>query len=244
LGFFNTLLVNYHEGQMLKKLIRYIRGPQRSERLKVFERLYNKGGWDRGDGETVSGAGSTLAYTIELRKMLPSLLNRLSVKMILDVPCGDFNWFKHVDIGAVKYTGMDIVPELIKANRKAYRSRRRKFIQGDATVDPLPRADLMICRDLFRHLSIGDCYAVLEAFVQSKTPWLLVTSYIVDSNRDIDAVMGSRPLNLQVAPFNFPPPEQTFPDWIEGYRERYLCLWSRDDVIRSTAGSIKHIWNS
>ena len=39
---------------------------------------------------------------------------------LLDAPCGDFNWMRHVPLGGVSYTGADVVPELIARNRRDY----------------------------------------------------------------------------------------------------------------------------
>lgn len=49
---------------------------------------------------------------------------------------------REVDLGAIRYVGVDIVPEIVARNRERYGdSDRRHFIVGDATSDPLPPAD-------------------------------------------------------------------------------------------------------
>jgi hypothetical protein len=38
---------------------------------------------------------------------------------LLDIPCGDFNWMKLLNLG-VDYIGADIVGELIAENRRRF----------------------------------------------------------------------------------------------------------------------------
>ena len=60
----------------------------------------------------------------------------------------------------VDYTGVDVVPELVMENQKQHGTARRRFVVLDATRDPLPALDLIICRDLLIHLSTADCWAL------------------------------------------------------------------------------------
>ncbi|GLK68299.1 class I SAM-dependent methyltransferase [Hansschlegelia plantiphila] len=204
---------------------------------KEFSKLYARGGWKRGDGETASGAGSTLQYTEQIRNELPALFAKYAVKTLLDAPCGDFNWFSHIDVGAMDYIGMDIVDAMVADNTRKYGSRQRRFISGDASTTPLPKADMLLCRDLMRHIKLEASLDVLRNFVRSGTPWLLATSYVVRHNADIEKNFGSRPINLMIEPFFLPKPRLKIYDSIEGFRKRYLCLWSREEVEAALARS-------
>ena len=42
--------------------------------------------------ESASGDGSSLEYTENLRRELPHLFKKFSIKTIFDAPCGDLNW--------------------------------------------------------------------------------------------------------------------------------------------------------
>lgn len=55
----------------------------------VFSEIFKTNKWR--STESVSGAGSELKYTANLRKHLPALFEELGVKSVLDAPCGDFN---------------------------------------------------------------------------------------------------------------------------------------------------------
>jgi hypothetical protein len=50
----------------------------------------------RQNEESVSGFGSTLEYTANLRNKLPELFGKFSIKTIFDAPCGDFNWMGYI----------------------------------------------------------------------------------------------------------------------------------------------------
>src|SRR5260370_61794 len=91
-----------------------------------FTWVYKRNHW--GDRESVSGPGSTLRYTENLRKQLPLLFAEYKVRKVLDAPCGDFNWMqedvKEIDID---YVGADIVPQLVENNNALYKSERVGF---------------------------------------------------------------------------------------------------------------------
>ena len=44
-----------------------------------------------------------------------------------DIPCGDFNWMKYIDLKNVKYTGYDIVSDIIKNNNVSFSNETIKF---------------------------------------------------------------------------------------------------------------------
>jgi len=83
----------------------------------IFTGIYLSNGWS--GKESKSGTGSDLDQTRIIRQQIPKLFRKLGIKSVLDVPCGDFWWFKEMDLGNIKYIGADIVPELIKSNRSS-----------------------------------------------------------------------------------------------------------------------------
>ncbi|TRZ51624.1 MAG: hypothetical protein D4S01_04355, partial [Dehalococcoidia bacterium] len=72
-----------------------------------------------GTRESVSGYGSELQNTEEIRQALPHIISKYSIRSIVDVPCGDWNWMQKVELD-VNYIGLDIVPDMVVANNKAY----------------------------------------------------------------------------------------------------------------------------
>ena len=60
----------------------------------LFTLIHDKDLWN--GKESVSGPGSTFDATRNIRASLPGLLERFSIRSVLDIPCGDFNWMQHV----------------------------------------------------------------------------------------------------------------------------------------------------
>lgn len=224
-----------------KTAMRIIRDPRRAGLLALpaiedrFTRIFELNHW--GSSESVSGIGSELAFTKNLRTHLPVVFDRFSVHTVLDVPCGDFNWMRHVlAIANVRYIGGDIVKPLVDRNTAAFGSTRVKFVHLDLTKDALPAAELLICRDCLFHLSYADVRRVLDNFVRSEIPYLLSTTFLDRPsivNRDI--VTGDfRPIDLFAMPFGLPSEVlYRFDDWIPPHPPREMCLWSRTQIAAS-----------
>lgn len=117
----------------------------------VFSYIYQNRLW--GKEESVSGTESSLAQTAVLREQLPVLCRRYGVRTLLDIPCGDFNWMRAVDLDGMVYQGADVVDELIQTCRSQYATRNIQFEVMDLLEDPLPRVDLILCRDCLVHFS-------------------------------------------------------------------------------------------
>ena len=45
------------------------------------------------------------------------MLKGLKVRRLLDAPCGDHNWMRHVDLDGIQYLGMDLVEDIVKHNQ-------------------------------------------------------------------------------------------------------------------------------
>jgi hypothetical protein len=120
----------------------------------IFNNIYKNNAWN--SKESVSGSGSTLNQTKKIRKVLPKLIQDFKINSILDIPCGDFNWMKEISLN-IKYIGADIVDTLTQNNKK-YENNLTHFLTLDATLDRLPKTDLIICRDCLVHFSFKDFF--------------------------------------------------------------------------------------
>ncbi|WP_299322874.1 class I SAM-dependent methyltransferase [Parasphingopyxis sp.] len=196
----------------------------------VFADIFARGGWKSENNESASGPGSTLAFTENLRAKLPGVLRDLHVDTLLDAPCGDLNWLSEIDLGEIRYIGMDIVPELIAQNQARFGDESRSFAVADITRDPLPSADLILVRDFFIHMPFDSIWAFFRNFATSDIEWALLSSYPNDENNEQKLNGRSRPLNLQVAPFSLPEPARTIDDYVPGRWQRYIGLWSRAQI--------------
>jgi hypothetical protein len=125
------------------------------------------------------------------------------------------------------YVGIDVVPEVIEANRRFERPGVR-FAVADAVTGPLPEADVVLCREVLFHLSFRDGLAALRN-MRVCAPWLLVTTdTTIWFNSDVPSG-DFRRINLQRAPYRLPAPHRTIPDKavIPG---RVLGLWRSKDL--------------
>jgi hypothetical protein len=103
---------------------------------KHFTDIYQRNTF--GGRESRSGEGSTLEQTAVIREEIPRLLRELRAKTFLDAPCGDLNWMQLVDLPVEKYYGVDIVEELIAADRDRFASRCASSKRDLARPCPLP----------------------------------------------------------------------------------------------------------
>jgi SAM-dependent methyltransferase len=194
----------------------------------AFTRHYERGDWL--EPETVSGPGSSLERTGAIRRALPALFAELAVRRVIDAGCGDFHWFQTLDVELESYIGIDVVEALVVANRLRHAAPRRRFVSLDIISDPLPPADLILCRDCLVHLKNGQVGAALRNFRRSGSRYLLATTFTGDHpNHDIP-LGGWRPLNLERNPFRLGPPLQLISerDCVEDvrYADKTLGLWT------------------
>lgn len=177
---------------------------------------------------SVSGLGSEAQATRTLRRELPLLLRRLGVTSLLDAPCGDAGWIARLDLAGVSYTGADIVPGCVATNASTKRALGR-FIVADLTLDALPSADAILCRDCLVHLSFANIMRAVSNFRRSGARWLMTTTF-PGWQRNVDCEDGDwRALNLEQPPFDWPAPVELVNEGCEeaggGWRDKSLGVW-------------------
>ncbi len=226
--FFRNLKYKLPGYSQIKYLKRKYRQRKFNDAEDIFTDHYNKNFW--GDSESVSGSGSTLTYTENIRKELPDLIEGLSCNSMLDAPCGDYNWIKLIKWKEdFSYIGGDIVKALIESNSDKFARDKVSFIHLNIIDDTLPDVDLWMCRDCFIHLSNEDVSKALSNFSKSNIDYLLVSNYPQCTvNRNMPTGSG-RLYNLLLPPFNLPAPVKTIDDWVEGFPVRNLSLWRKSD---------------
>jgi SAM-dependent methyltransferase len=177
-----------------------------SNTARVFQKICGEKA--KPSQEAVSCTESELRNAAHIIRELPGLLRRYGVRSILDVPCGDFGWMRHVDLSGVDYTGADIVPELIAANQSAWAAPTRRFIQRDLLRDKLPDADLVLCRDCLSNFSHMDVLRALERIADTASRFLLTTTFVYRTYpRNADIATGQwTPINLEMAPYDLGSP--------------------------------------
>src|SRR5690349_11900148 len=66
-----------------------------NDREGIFTKIYRSDWW--GSPESKSGTGSQLARTETFRRELRAWIQEGRVTSMLDAPCGDYNWIRHVE---------------------------------------------------------------------------------------------------------------------------------------------------
>jgi SAM-dependent methyltransferase len=190
-----------------------------------FTEYFKTNYWD--EKESVSGGGSTLEKTTKIRTELPDILRKYNINSMLDIPCGDFNWMKEVNLPIKKYIGADIVDELIAYCNIKYSDTQIEFKVLDLINDNLPKVDLIFCKDCLVHLPFKDGIKAIENIKKSGSKYLMTTNYpLIEANEEIN--LGEwRRINLLLHPYCLP----LYIESIEtGIDNTHLSLWQISDL--------------
>jgi hypothetical protein len=194
---------------------------------RVFTRIHQTNAW--GAAESRSGPGSTTDQTRRIRVLIPELLRELGIRTMVDAPCGDFAWMKDVVLPVETYVGADLVATIVESNQTLYGNAQRHFVALDLIKDPLPTVDLILCRDCLVHFSDRRVRAAIDNFRVTNTTYLLTTTF-PHHGPSASIMTGEwQPLNLEKAPFNFPPPllllDEGCTEGNGAFADKALGLW-------------------
>lgn len=199
----------------------------------AFRHIFESRYW--GGTESVSGVGSSLVQTEHIRAELPKLVRRFGINSILDAPCGDLYWMKHVlPEMDLDYIGADIVQGVVNLAQANNTYDRAEFRQLDIVEGPLPSADLWLCRDVLFHLSFKEIRQALRNFLNSEIDYILVTSHKGEHVPNWNLVTGDfRELNLFTSPFDFPSGKvlHRFDDYAPPFPAREMVMFRREDLV-------------
>ena len=215
--------------------------PQRSTE-EIFTSIFRRHAW--GGSASVSGPGSDPSQTERLVANLRSLMEEHEVRSLLDIPCGDFQWMRRVNLEGLSYVGADIVQELVTLNQR-HAANGIVFQHMDLLAHPLPKVDLILCRDCLVHFSFDDIFKALENLCASGSSFLLTTTFPARQLNLPIATGRWRTLNFEQAPFGFPPPLAVLEEGCtEGggeYADKSLGLWRLSDV-EDRLGRVREGW--
>jgi SAM-dependent methyltransferase len=131
---------------------------------KKFDDIYSRGGW----GGLGSGPGSLPHNARPYVEYVANLLQRHSVRTVVDVGCGDWQmWPAGTFDNINKYVGFDIVQSFIERNRAVFQSSRYEFHVADATRISLPPGDLLLCKEVLQHLPNVEVRRFLESAIRA-----------------------------------------------------------------------------
>jgi hypothetical protein len=159
------------------------------------------------------GPGSAETAQVNFREAFPSILDKYDIKSVNDAGCGQM-WVK--EVCNCKYTGFDIV-------------QRNGAVLLDITTETMPKADLIVCRDVLFHLSNAHVKDAIDRFKKSAKYLLATSCYDEPEERPVfeNAIINAR---LDLVPFLGEPLEKIE----EPFDKRFLGLWS----LQTTKSSI------
>ena len=150
------------------------------------------------------------------------------VRSVVDLGCGDWQFSRHMDWSGIDYLGVDVSKVVLETARQFARPGIA-FRALDAVTEALPRADLLIAKDVLQHWGNADILALLPKL--SAYRYALVTNgFLPDeaerTNADMAAGFFYRPVDLQKAPFNL---GGAYVAWFMVDEPKYAFLWTRPD---------------
>lgn len=138
----------------------------------IFSEIYKVKAW----GQNGSGDGSLPENTIQYRAFLQEFMRQHKIKSVLDLGCGDWQFSKLINWTGIRYTGLDVVLDLILQNKKLYESSNIKF-GCDSLLDyPLDGFDLILVKDVLQHLRNSHITEFLVRLQNSSIENALITN--------------------------------------------------------------------
>lgn len=140
---------------------------------EIFTKIYETWPWSE---EGFLFSGSSIEITHEYVDFLETFMKENEIRSVLDIGCGDWAYCRYIDWDGIEYVGIDVVKMVIDRNQKLYSNDSIQFIHGDVLTIDLPQADLVICKDVFQHLSNKDILTLLDKMKQFQH--CLVTNFV------------------------------------------------------------------
>ncbi|GEM_PF-4640854 len=201
--------------------------------------MYERNGWGR--PESVCGAGSNLEQTRVIRRGIAALVEELGIRTMLDAPCGDYHWMRHVPIELDQYIGADIVRELIEEDMRKYAGPTTRFTRSTSartTCPPSTRSSAAtawcICRSSRPQRPSGtSCAAARATSWRRHTPPRREAQQAAPHHRQLAAARSHAPALLAPGPkaHRDAPPTPVPP----AFRGRASCASGNRDRSHSAA---------
>jgi SAM-dependent methyltransferase len=135
----------------------------------IFTRHYETGEWSKGaDGMGNSGTGSDPQNARMYIHFLQNYLLDRAIESVVDLGCGDWRINRNIDWDGIQYLGIDVVESVIQENSREFSSENISFVKADGIDYTLPKADLLICKDVLQHLPFQDIQSIVKQFGQFK----------------------------------------------------------------------------
>ena len=163
----------------LQRFIIEIRNRRKSPE-EIFTEIYEKGLWGEApDGRKYcSGQGTIDENVDKYIGILQAFINKNDVTSIFEIGCGDFTIMKSVlSDSLIKYTGSDVVRNVIDHLTASHGNPHTKFLHLDAIkAASFPPADLCIIRQVLQHLNNSQISEIIRKTKAFK--YVIITEHI------------------------------------------------------------------
>ena len=182
------------------------------------------------NNESLSGPGSHLSQTSEAIHFINKIIREKNIKSILDLGCGDWNWFRLVNLEDATYEGWDCDEQMINDNTSKYGNNNVSFKVKDIFTEPLPDVDMIICRDVLFHIDKKLSSKLVEDIKVSSKYFLSTTFHRINENKNIKSYTnfnnwGYYEINLNIEPFNLSEYKIDEVEEKHAGKGRFMCLY-------------------
>lgn len=213
----------------------------------VFTKIYKEKMWSKSpDTKSMSyysGTGSYGDVAEQYVDFVVQFINEHRIHAVTDLGCGDFHIGGQVvkkSISELVYNGCDIVKDLIEYNQKNYAGPNIYFYHLDAVNEDLPKAELLLIREVLQHLDNKKIFKILEKIKNYK--YVLVTEHLLAPglekayNLDMQTGWGTRlskgsGIYLNKKPFNISTKEVLRCRDDMGTTEAYIVTYLIEHVV-------------
>jgi hypothetical protein len=147
---------------------------------EIFSLTYRNFLWGRkkNDFNFYSGDGSHDPRIVDdYVSKISDFLSQFTPKpIVVDIGCGDFHIGQQLSQFTRHYIACDVVPELINSNKNKYKINNVSFKVLDATLQELPKGEIVILRQVLQHLSNHDIQKILQK-IEGNFRYLVFTDH-------------------------------------------------------------------
>jgi len=156
----------------------YLRKYKGLSTQEIFASIYKNSTWGGEKEVFFSGSGTYHSSVTSYMDFMVDFMKKEKIKKIVEIGCGDFNITKKIlnKIEKVEYTGLDVVPDLIKHHQAINQTEHIKFQCLDAAKEVLPKGDLLVIRQVLQHLSNAQISQILKK--SDAYPYVLITEHL------------------------------------------------------------------
>lgn len=177
------------------------------ETRNAFDEIYKKDIWGLKTDEYAAakpGMETEHARNKRFSTLISDLIRLNDVKSVVEFGCGWWKYMVDVDLAGAQYDGFDIVESVIEDNRQKHAKSGVCFHTVRDGVR-MPKADLLISKDVLQHLPTADVHYYLSLFRTNFRFMLIGNDCIPDDNLNGDTKRGGyRALRLERPPFHYP----------------------------------------